>query len=114
MEDLSAAALQSCGFHGVRKGVSTSYMGGIIDQLKYKCNNYVQVDRFYPSSKTCSNCGNVKKDLKLSDRTYQCHSCGFTIDRDLNAAINLRDRGIDILSTEGHSVNARGGTKLGK
>ena len=113
VEDLSTAALQSCGFAGVRKGVSYSYMGGIIDQLKYKCNNYVQVDRFYPSSKTCSNCGNVKQDLKLSDRTYQCHSCGFTTDRDLNAAINLRNKGLDILSTEGHSVNARGGTKLG-
>ena len=48
------------------------------------------VDRFYPSSKTCSNCGRIKKDLKLSDRVYKC-SCGFVIDRDLNASINLRN-----------------------
>ncbi|BDC01720.1 TPA: RNA-guided endonuclease InsQ/TnpB family protein [Clostridium perfringens] len=48
------------------------------------------VDRFYPSSKTCSNCGKVKKDLKLSDRIYKC-SCGFNIDRDLNASINLKN-----------------------
>ncbi|EOT2959288.1 RNA-guided endonuclease InsQ/TnpB family protein [Clostridium perfringens] len=48
------------------------------------------VDRFYPSSKTCSNCGKIKKDLKLSDRIYKC-SCGFTIDRDLNASINLKN-----------------------
>ncbi|EOU1217599.1 transposase [Clostridium perfringens] len=48
------------------------------------------VDRFYPSSKTCSQCGKVKKDLKLSDRVYKC-SCGFVIDRDLNASINLRN-----------------------
>ncbi|MDM0470634.1 transposase [Clostridium perfringens] len=48
------------------------------------------VDRFYPSSKTCSNCGKVKKDLKLSDRIYKC-DCGFTIDRDLNASINLKN-----------------------
>ena len=48
------------------------------------------VDRFYPSSKTCSSCGKVKKDLKLSDRIYKC-DCGFTIDRDLNASINLKN-----------------------
>ncbi len=47
------------------------------------------VDRFYPSSKTCSQCGKIKKDLKLSDRIYKC-DCGFTIDRDLNASINLK------------------------
>ncbi|HII4470391.1 TPA: RNA-guided endonuclease InsQ/TnpB family protein [Clostridium perfringens] len=48
------------------------------------------VDRFYPSSKICSNCGKIKKDLKLSDRIYIC-DCGFTIDRDLNASINLKN-----------------------
>ncbi len=48
------------------------------------------VDRFYPSSKTCSNCGKVKKDLKLSDRIYKC-DCGLAIDRDLNASINLKN-----------------------
>ncbi len=48
------------------------------------------VDRFYPSSKICSKCGKIKKDLKLSDRIYIC-DCGFTIDRDLNASINLKN-----------------------
>ena len=48
------------------------------------------VDRFYPSSKTCSQCGKVKKDLKLSDRSYKC-DCGLIIDRDLNASINLKN-----------------------
>lgn len=61
--------------------------------LKYKCNNkgieFVQVDKFYPSSKTCSSCGTIKKNLKLSDRTYICSECGLVIDRDYNAAINL-------------------------
>lgn len=64
-----------------------------IRQMKYKSEwngiEFVQVDRFYPSSKTCSCCGNVKKDLKLSDRIYICDICGLTIDRDYNAAINL-------------------------
>ena len=63
-------------------------------KLTVKCKeNHIElriVDRFYPSSKTCSNCGKIKKDLKLSDRIYKC-DCGFTIDRDLNASINLKN-----------------------
>ena len=61
-------------------------------QLEYKCKfrgiQLVVADRFYPSSKTCSQCGEIKKDLKLKDRVYRC-SCGLNIDRDLNASINL-------------------------
>lgn len=61
-------------------------------QLEYKCKfrgiGFVIADRFYPSSKTCSQCGSIKKDLKLKDRIYKC-SCGLSIDRDLNASINL-------------------------
>ena len=61
-------------------------------QLEYKCKfrgiELVVADRFYPSSKTCSQCGEIKKDLKLKDRVYKCN-CGLTIDRDLNASINL-------------------------
>ncbi|MGB5823110.1 MAG: transposase, partial [Proteocatella sp.] len=49
------------------------------------------VDRWYPSSKLCSCCSNVKKDLKLSDRVYICKDCGLVIDRDMNASINLRE-----------------------
>ena len=49
------------------------------------------VDRFYPSSKMCHNCGHIKKDLKLSDRVYRCSECGYVEDRDINAGLNLRD-----------------------
>lgn len=49
------------------------------------------VDRWYPSSKLCHNCGHIKKDLKLSDRTYRCSECGYVEDRDINASLNLRD-----------------------
>lgn len=49
------------------------------------------VDRWYPSSKTCHDCGHIKKDLKLSDRTYRCSECGYVADRDINASLNLRD-----------------------
>ena len=63
-------------------------------KLTRKCQQYQIelriVDRFYPSSKTCSQCGRIKKDLKLSDRFYKC-SCGFMMDRDLNASINLKN-----------------------
>lgn len=48
------------------------------------------VNRFYPSSKMCHNCGCIKKDLKLNDRIYKC-KCGYETDRDFNAALNLRD-----------------------
>ena len=62
-------------------------------QLEYKCKfrgiEFIKADRFYPSSKTCSNCGHIKKDLKLKDRTYICSECGFVIDRDFNASLNL-------------------------
>ena len=62
-------------------------------QIKYKCEfngiEFIQVDRFYPSSKTCSCCGSIKKDLKLNDRNYKCDKCGLEIDRDYNASINL-------------------------
>jgi putative transposase len=62
-------------------------------QLTYKCQLYgsklVVVDRWFPSSKTCSNCGIKKETLSLGERVFECSHCGFKIDRDLNAAINL-------------------------
>ena len=73
-------AIRKQGFHEFKR------------QLQYKCKfrgiELVVADRFYPSSKTCSQCGEIKKDLKLKDRVYKC-SCGLSIDRDLNASINL-------------------------
>ncbi|MCL4341409.1 MAG: transposase [Candidatus Thermoplasmatota archaeon] len=51
----------------------------------------IETARFDPSSKMCSKCGNIKRDLKLSDRIYHCNACGLSIDRDLNAAINIRN-----------------------
>ncbi len=65
------------------------------EKLTYKSNlNNIEVrivDRFFPSSKTCSNCGEIKKDLKLKERNYHCEYCNHTIDRDLNASLNLRN-----------------------
>lgn len=67
-------------------------------QMKYKCEYYnipfVQAGRFYPSSKTCSCCGEIKQSLRLKDRIFRCDSCGLVIDRDYNAAINLMKYGM--------------------
>jgi transposase len=67
-------------------------------ELEYKSvlhgNTLIIADRWFPSSKTCSGCGVVKESLLLSEREYICESCGLVIDRDLNAAINLRNYGL--------------------
>ena len=70
--------------------------------IEYKANWYgrklIFVDRFYPSSKTCNHCGYVNKKLKLSDRQWICPDCGEIIERDYNAALNIRDEGIRLIS----------------
>ena len=63
------------------------------------------IDRWYPSSKTCSNCGTVKAKLPLSERVYHCEECGFDMDRDLNAAINIQ-----VAGSAPETLNARGGS----
>jgi len=79
-----------------KKIIDISY-NRFLSYLKYKCEErgtvFHQVDKYYPSSKICSNCGTKKKTLPLSQRTYSC-DCGNVIDRDLNAAINLAVQGM--------------------
>lgn len=71
-------------------------------QIKYKTewNNIklIAADRYYPSSKICSNCRSYNKELKLSDRNYICKECGITLDRDINASINLKAYGQSIIN----------------
>ena len=57
----------------------------------------IKIDKWFPSSKTCHNCGSVNKELKLSDRQWICLECGSVIERDFNAALNIRDVGISLL-----------------
>jgi len=75
------------------RSLADSSFGEIRRQLEYKCDwegiEIVLADRFFPSSKRCSGCGEVKKELKLSARVYQCEECGISLCRDLNAALNL-------------------------
>ncbi len=81
------------------KSIQEESFGGFIETMKYKCewNNieFKQVPWNYPSSKTCSCCGNIKKDLKLKDHIYICPECGFEMDRDMNAARNLMNYNFD-------------------
>ena len=93
LEDLNVSGMVKN--HKLARSLSDVSFYEFNRMLEYKAgyNNKKQMiyraDRFYPSSKTCSKCGSVKKDLKLSDRTYRCDECGYIVDRDLNAAINL-------------------------
>ena len=87
-------AVQSQGFYEFRR------------QLEYKCKDkgiqLIVADRFYPSSKLCSCCGKIKKDLKLSDRIYKCE-CGNIMDRDYQAALNLKRYGENVLKEQSAS-----------
>ena len=90
--------------HKLAKSISDVSWSEFIRQLEYKANWYgrkiVKVPPFYPSSKTCSSCGNIKETLTLSERIYYCECCGLEIDRDYNASINILRKGLEILREE--------------
>ena len=98
--------------HKLARAISDVSWSSFITKLDYKIAEnqgcIVRIDRFYPSSKTCSNCGNVKDKLLLSERTYHCSECGFTIDRDLNASINILNTGLKMIE----ATDATTGTSL--
>ena len=89
--------------HCLALSISDLGWGEFRRQLEYKSvlhgNALIIADKWFPSSKTCSGCGNVKETLLLSERTYVCENCGQVIDRDLNAAINLRNYGLNKIGT---------------
>nr|WP_293166394.1 RNA-guided endonuclease TnpB family protein [Okeania sp. SIO2C9] len=102
IEDLNVRGMLAN--HKLAKSIADQGFYEFRRQLKYKCQWYgselVVVDRFFPSSKTCCRCGHVQ-DMPLNLRTYDCPDCGLSIDRDLNASINLRN-------AVGSTVNACG------
>lgn len=91
MEDLNVQGMMKN--RHLSKAIQEQCFYEFIRQMKYKCEwngiEFIQADRFYPSSKTCSYCGAYKRDLKLSDRMFHCSECGAELNRDYNAAINL-------------------------
>lgn len=88
--------------HCLAKAIHDVGWSEIVRQLDYKARWYgrtfVQIDRFYPSSKRCSCCGHILSSLALSTRTWACPECSTEHDRDINAAINIREAGIAILA----------------
>ena len=98
VEDLNVAGIMKN--KHLSKAIQEQRFYEFYKQIQYKSewNNikFVVADRYFPSSKTCSRCGNYKKDLKLSDRKYICESCGLILDRDYNASLNLKNYGQEI------------------
>jgi putative transposase len=106
VEDLNVAGMVKN--RSLARSLSDAALGEFRRQLEYKTARTGAalrvVDRWFPSSKTCSNCGVVKAKLPLSERTFNCDDCGLSIDRDLNAAINIR-----VAGSAPETLNARGG-----
>ena len=100
LEDLNVKGLMKN--KHVSKAIQQQCFGEFRRQMEYKCawNNIpvIIADRFFPSSKLCSCCGNMKRDLKLSDRIYKCE-CGNVIDKDYQAALNLKQYGEHVLQS---------------
>lgn len=96
MEDLNITGMMKN--HNLAHSIGEQGWGMLNNQLLYKCEwkgkNYIQIGRFEPSSKRCNHCGYINKELKLSDRVWVCDNCKEEIDRDVNAALNIRDYGI--------------------
>jgi len=95
IEDLDVKQMQQSKDNKyVRKGIQQNPFAKLLNKLTYRCQkigiSIIKADKYYASSKICSECGNKKIDLKLSDRTYICSNCGLVINRDYNAAINLK------------------------
>ena len=91
LEDLNITGMRSN--RKLSRAISDAAWGELARQVTYKQawrgGQVVVADRWFPSSKTCSTCGNLRKDLTLKDRMFECGSCGLVMDRDLNAAVNL-------------------------
>ncbi|ANO12787.1 IS607 family element RNA-guided endonuclease TnpB [Mycobacteroides abscessus] len=110
MEDLNVAGMKTRGGahkRGLNRALQQSGMAMTRTMMSYKASELILVDRFYPSSKRCSSCGETKAKLTLGERVYRCGNCGLETDRDLNAAINLA-RQADVHMAESPSVSARG------
>ena len=107
IEDLNVAGM--AGNHRLAKAIADASFAELRRQLEYKTARtgaaLHMIDRWYPSSRMCSQCGRVKAKLSLAERVYRCDYCGLAMDRDLNAAIN-----IEVAGSAPETLNARRGT----
>ena len=98
MESLNVSGMMKN--HKLAKSIQELSLYRFKEILKYKAKWFnkeiIEIDRYFPSSKLCSNCGYKNEDLTLKDRTWVCPQCGTTHDRDINASINILNEGIRI------------------
>ena len=116
VEDLSVINMMKN--HKLTKSIADCSWGEILRQLKYKSEwygrNFVAVDKFFPSSKTCHKCKFINQDLTLNDREWICPVCGSKLNRDLNASENILEQGLLLLKknsdcgTQAESKQKRG------
>jgi putative transposase len=83
--------------HKLARAIADASFAEIVRQLGYKAQQVVRIAPFYPSSKRCNGCGYLNRNLTLADRTWTCPSCGTALDRDVNAARNIRDEGMRLV-----------------
>ncbi len=92
--------------HKLARAISDANWGEIVRQLEYKAEWYgrqlIKIDRYFPSSKRCSNCGYVLEKLPLNIREWDCPECGSHHDRDINASINILDAGLAVSAPVAH------------
>ena len=100
--------------HKLSKHISDASWGNFVTLLQYKCDWYgkqlIKVNRFFPSSKCCSDCGWINQELKLSDREWTCNSCGVVHNRDWNASKNILKEGLKNISAG--TVENTGGEEI--
>jgi putative transposase len=112
LEDLNVKGMLSN--HKLARAISDVGFAEIRRQLEYKCTRVVVLDGWFPSSKLCSKCGHKKETLSLSERVFRCEQCGFEIDRDSNAALNIHTAscaGINACGVEGSGLGVITETK---
>lgn len=109
IEDLNVSGMMKN--HKLAKSISDQSWSEFRKQLEYKSKIYdcelIIVDRFYPSTKTCSKCGYIKDSISLKERVFECPNCGLNLDRDLNAARNISRVGYIRSNAQGYCVNPR-------
>lgn len=110
-EDLNVQGMMKN--HKLAGSIGRASWTKLINQIQYKCDWYgkelIKINRFFPSSKTCNNCGTIKEDLTLKDRIFKCE-CGYVCDRDLNAAKNIKAVGVTTAQQSAMECN----TPIGK
>jgi putative transposase len=96
------------------KSFADASIGSLYAKIEYKIEqkggHLIKIDKWYPSTKTCSNCNNLKEKMQLKERVYICEACEISLSRDYNASINIKREAINILRATGHVVLRRGDT----